>query len=395
MGGRSLKLLYLYAFLTLLVFLRPAIGFISGVGDANNIRCLEGERQALLEFKKGLVDDYGKLSSWGSEDEKKNCCNWKGVHCSNQTGHVLGLDLNGDLNHEIQLLRGTISPSLLKLPYLTYLDLSCNDFNQSHIPEFIGSLNNLKHLDLSWANLSGPIPHQLGNLSGLQYLYLGVNDLKIIDNNLEWLSHLSSIEHLDLSDTNLSVANGWLNVVSHLPKLSELSLTRCDLPPVTPSSLPHVNFSKYLTKLDLSANHLTSSIFPWLFNYSTSLVDLDLSDNQLRGSILDAFGNMNSLKFLLLDDNQLEGGVPKFFGNMCTLYSLSLGGNKLSGQLVEVIHNLSGCVQHSLWMLNLDGNQMRGPVPKSIGNLYELRGLEVSSNLLEALIGCPLFNWIS
>jgi Leucine-rich repeat (LRR) protein len=117
------------------------------------------------------------------------------------------LDLNGDQNYGIQRLRGTISPSLLELSYLTYLDLSNNEFNQSHIPEFIGSLNNLKHLDLSWANLSGPIPNQLGNLSGLQYLYLGMNDLKIIDNNLEWLSHLSSIEHLDLSDTNLSVAN--------------------------------------------------------------------------------------------------------------------------------------------------------------------------------------------
>ena len=115
----------------------------------------------------------------------------------------------------------------------------------------------------------------------------------------------------------------------------------------------------------------------------------------LRGSIPDAFGNMNSLKFLLLDDNQLEGGVPKFFGNMCTLYSLSLRGNKLSGQLVEVIHNLSGCVQHSLGSLDLEGNQMRGPVPKSIGNLYELRGFEVSSNLLEGDISEHHFSNLS
>ena len=62
-GGGFLKLLH--AFLMLLVHLSPALGFISGagVGDANNIRCLKGERQALLEFKRGLVDDSGKLSS--------------------------------------------------------------------------------------------------------------------------------------------------------------------------------------------------------------------------------------------------------------------------------------------------------------------------------------------
>ena len=55
----------LHAFLMLLVHLSPALGFIlgAGVGDANNIRCLKGERQALLEFKRGLVDDSGKLSS--------------------------------------------------------------------------------------------------------------------------------------------------------------------------------------------------------------------------------------------------------------------------------------------------------------------------------------------
>jgi EIX receptor 1/2 len=90
MGGRSLKLLY--AIFTLLMHLKLALGFISGVGDGN-MWCIERERQALLEFKKGLIDDYNRLSSWGSEDAKKNCCSWEGVHCSNQTGHVLKLHL--------------------------------------------------------------------------------------------------------------------------------------------------------------------------------------------------------------------------------------------------------------------------------------------------------------
>ena len=68
-------LVHAVLFLALLVHLRRALGFISGVGvgDANNISCLEGERQELLEFKKGLVDDYGKLSLWHREDENKNC----------------------------------------------------------------------------------------------------------------------------------------------------------------------------------------------------------------------------------------------------------------------------------------------------------------------------------
>ncbi|KAL4593914.1 hypothetical protein ACB092_M006800 [Castanea dentata] len=386
MGGRSLKLLY--AFLTLFLHLKPALGFTSGVGNGS-VLCIEKERQALLEFKKGFVEGHkGRLSSWGSEDEK-NCCNWDGVYCNSQTGHVIELHLYS------YGLRGMISPSLLELPYLTSLDLSYNDFNQSHIPKFLGSLSNLKHLDLSSANLNGPIPHQLGNLSLLQNLYLHDNDLKIVE-NLEWLSRLSIIENLDLTSTNLSVANDWLEVVSHLPKLSQLILESCDLPPVTDlSSLPHVNFSKSLTVIDLSSNHVTQSIFPWLFNYSTSLVWIVLSDNQLGGSIPDASGNMNSLKVLSLYENQLEGGIPKFFGNMCALQTLRTENNKLSGQLAELIHNLSGCVQYSLTTLLLDGNQLKGSVPKSIGNLSALQILHLGFNLLEGEISEQHFSNLS
>uniref|UniRef100_A0A7N2MI88 Leucine-rich repeat-containing N-terminal plant-type domain-containing protein n=1 Tax=Quercus lobata TaxID=97700 RepID=A0A7N2MI88_QUELO len=380
MGGRSLKLLC--AFLMLFLHLKSALAFTSGLGD-DSVKCIEKEREALLEFKKGFAEGYqGKLSSWGNEDEK-NCCNWDGIYCNNQTGNVLELKLG------LYGLRGIISPSLLELPYLTSLDLSYNDFNQSHIPKFIGSIGNLKHLNLSWANLNGPIPHQLGNLSLLQNLHLNNNDLKIVE-NLEWLSRLSSIKELDLSSINLNMAKDWLRVVSRLPKLSNLNLASCDLPPVTDlSSLPHINFSMSLTILDLSTNHVTQSIFPWLFNFSTNLVQIDLSDNQLGGSIPDAFGNMNSLQTLILDDNQLEGGIPKFVGNMCALATLSMENNKLSGKLAELIHYLSGCSVEGIrnpsviQSLRLGSNLLEGEISEqNFSALPELNELSLSHNSL-------------
>uniref|UniRef100_A0A2N9IK76 Leucine-rich repeat-containing N-terminal plant-type domain-containing protein n=1 Tax=Fagus sylvatica TaxID=28930 RepID=A0A2N9IK76_FAGSY len=326
MGGRSLKLLY--AIFTLLVHLKLALGFISGAREGN-IWCIERERQALLEFKKGLIDDYNRLSSWGSEDAKKNCCNWEGVHCSYQTGHVVKLNLQAWKN---PTLRGKISPSLIELQHLSYLDLSGNDFNQSQFPKFISSLSDLQFLGLYDANLFGPIPSQLGNLSQLQFLDLGSNYFQLIE-NIEWISHLVSIKHLGLNSVNLSVVNDWLNVVSHLPKLSKLLLCNCDLPLITLSSLSHINSSKSLTYLDLSSNpRITSSMFPWLFNSSTNLAYLDLSSNQLQGSIPNGFDNMNSLEQLYLFDNHLEGNIPKSFGDICTLRTLDLWKNNLNGQ---------------------------------------------------------------
>ncbi|XP_075647243.1 receptor-like protein EIX2 isoform X1 [Castanea sativa] len=364
MDGRSFKLPYAFLTLFVLVHLRLALGgFIpAGVGDANNISCPEGERQALLEFKKGISDPYGRLSSWGSEEEKKNCCNWQGIHCSNQTGHVLQL--------YFYLLGGMISPSLLELPYSTYLDLSYNDFNGSHIPEFIGSLSTLEHLDLSWSNFSGPIPHQLGKLSRLKYLHLGLNDLTNSE-NLEWLSHMSSIEDLELSLTNLSGANDWLEVVSSLPNLKTLKMSACNLPLMSLSSFSQFNHSKSFT----------------------------------------------SLESLRLHNNEIND-IPKFFGDICTLRELGLAGNNLNGQVIEHINNLFGCAKDSLEVLELGRNQLwgslpdfamfpslkeielpsnklNGTMPKTIGNLHNLEHLDVSLNYLQDVISEAHFSNLS
>ncbi|KAK7840236.1 receptor-like protein eix2 [Quercus suber] len=364
--------------------------------------CIERERQALLEFKESLIDDNNLLSSWGSEDAKKNCCSWERVQCNNQTGHVLELHLDSCG------LRGKISPSLIELHHLSYLDLSGNDFNNSEIPKFTSSLSNLKYLILHSANLSGPIPFQLGKFSHLQYLDLSWNNLEPVQ-NLEWLSHLVSIEHLELSNLNLSVANDWLKVVSGLPKLSELWLSNCSLPLITPSSLLHINSSKSLTYLDLAYNPcINSLIFLWL-NSSTNLVFVDLSSNQLKGSIPNIFGNMKSLEQLFLNDNQLEGGIPKSLGDICTLHELYLSSNNLNGQVLDFFHNLQGCAKDSLESLHLGKNQITGPMPNfaifpslreldisnnkfngtlggRIGSLYKLEYLDIRSNMLEDVI---------
>ncbi|KAL0314258.1 UNVERIFIED_CONTAM: Receptor-like protein EIX2 [Sesamum angustifolium] len=99
--------------------------------QAGEVRCIERERQALLNFKQGLIDRNDNLSSWGGQEH--NCCTWKGVSCDENTSHVIGLQLPG-----YQLL-GNISTALLDLSTsLVSVDLSDNQLD-GLIPDAFGS----------------------------------------------------------------------------------------------------------------------------------------------------------------------------------------------------------------------------------------------------------------
>ncbi|KAK8470279.1 hypothetical protein PHAVU_004G105501 [Phaseolus vulgaris] len=188
------------------------------VNGEHQTTCIPKEREALLQFKAAIVDD-GMLSSWTTPD----CCQWEGIRCSNLTAHVLGLHLPGefDVYEEIteeitnRYMRGEIQKSLMELRQLEYLNLSSNDFQDSHIPEFLGSLTNLKYLDLSSCVFGGEIPTLFGSLSHLRYLNLGQNSL---EGSIPCqLGNLSQLHELYLARNSFEG-----NIPSQLGNLSQL-----------------------------------------------------------------------------------------------------------------------------------------------------------------------------
>ncbi|CAK9135089.1 unnamed protein product [Ilex paraguariensis] len=339
--------------------------------NANSkVVCVDNERLALLQFKQDLRDPANRLSSWVGE----NCCKWMGVICDNVTGRVSEIHLRnpyikpvGDYEtkaeseseYESEIdaywrsqLRGKISPALLNLNHLEHLDLSCNHFEGIKIPGFIGSLKNLRYLNLSQSNFGGVIPYQLGNLSRLRYLSLDVAGASA--ENLQWLSGLPLLKHLVMSGVNLSKAFDWLKVTNNLPSLVELYLSNCELTYIP--HLPNINFTS-LAILDLSSNNFETMQPGGIFSLG-SLVSLDLSFCQLYGSIPAVLRNMTSLRDLNLYYNYFNSTIPNWLYGFNHLEFLNFGFNSLQGELSSDVKNLTSLGALTCHTINLKGHYL-------------------------------------
>ncbi|XP_071726467.1 uncharacterized protein [Rutidosis leptorrhynchoides] len=223
-------------------------------------KCIDKERHALLDFKALLQYPDFTLSTWITKEED-DCCEWYGVTCNHQTGHVTELDLF------YCYLKGNISPSLVNLTYLTRLDLSSNHLYGT-IPKSIGSLTNLRFHHLSDNFLSGTIPMSIGLLTELR--------------------------HLGLYDNSFS---GTI-----------------------PTSMGHLT---KLTSLDLYSNSFYGTI-PIFIGALTKLRYLGLGLNSLSGNIPRSIGSLTKLRVLDLSDNSFSGTIPLEFGNLTNLEELGL-----------------------------------------------------------------------
>ncbi|KAM0028282.1 putative non-specific serine/threonine protein kinase [Helianthus debilis subsp. tardiflorus] len=404
----------------------------------STVACFEHERLALLKFKHSVTDDYGMLSSWVGND----CCRWERVMCDGVTGHVVSLHLRGDddASHG-RLVSEELGTSLGELRHLKYMDLSGNDFEESRIPEFIGSLKQLTYLNLSGAWFSGIIPHQIGNLSNLKYLDLNSFPLGngLMAHDTTWISGLSLLEHLDLSFANLSGARNLDMVRYMIPSLKVLRLSLCRLSNGNLAPLRNLSISySNIKHLDLSANYfngplphffqnMTSlhfldlsrnnidfgltfnfanflSMFPSLselglsycnqketrlshilHNFTTlsNIRRLDLSSNTLTGSIPESLRKLKSLQVLDLSSNKLTCPIPTFLGKLTELY---LHSNYLTGSIPESMSKLN-----SLQVLDLSGNNFTGLIPESMSKLNSLQVLDLSGNNFTGPI--PIFHW--
>jgi hypothetical protein len=243
----------------------------------------------------------------------------------------------------------------------------------------------VRELNLAGNGLSGSIPPELANLSGLQVLYLGVPRAIQI---APYDQPISSAPYHPASRGNFSMMSNQLTgtippELGNLTALRILGLSGNQLSGYIPPELGNLTG---IQSLYLDGNALTGAVPPELGNLST-LKDLLLGDNDLSGSLPAELGNLVSLEILDVEHNQLSGFIPYELGDLTSLHYLVLHGNQFSGGIPSWLGNLA-----NLELLVLSENQLSGAIPPELGKLAGLRYFYLNDNPLKGGLPRSLLN---
>lgn len=115
------------------------------------------------------------------------------------------------------------------------------------------------------------------------------------------------------------------------------------------------------------------------------------NNNWLTGNAVSWNGVVTDLSCnvveIQLDFNNLDGPIPPEIGDLTELTHLSLSANQINGTLPSQITNLT-----NLEYMFINDNQITGPLPATMGNLTSLIGLGTQNNLFSGALPASMAN---
>ncbi|KAG8366658.1 hypothetical protein BUALT_Bualt17G0102500 [Buddleja alternifolia] len=235
------------------------------------LSALNDEGLALLAFKASIKEDpEGSLNNWNNSDE--NPCSWNGITCKSQKVVSIAIPK--------KKLYGLVSSSL-------------------------GSLSELRHVNLRSNKLYGSLPLELFNVLGLQSLVLYGNSF-----NGVLPFEVGNLVYLQTLDLSHNLFNGSLPTsLIQCTRLRNLDLSHNNISGVLPNGVG--KNLVLLEKFDVSFNEFSGSI-PGDLGYLSNLQGtVDLSHNMFNGSIPGSLGNLPEKVYIDLTYNKLSGPIPQ------------------------------------------------------------------------------------
>jgi Leucine-rich repeat (LRR) protein len=221
---------------------------------------------------------------------------------------------------------------------LKYLQMCGNGTKQ--LPESIGGLGSLQHLDISYCIVLEQLPESIRGLGTLQYL--NISYCIVLEQLPESIGGLGSLQHLDIS---------WCHALQQLPEsigglgsLQHLDISWCYSLQQLPESIGGLGS---LQHLDISRCHVLQQL-PKSIGGLGSLQHLDISSCYSLQQLSESIGGLGSLQYLNLSWCGALQQLPESIGGMGSLQHLNLLKCDSLQQLPESIGGLE-----SLQRLNL------------------------------------------
>lgn len=233
----------------------------------------------------------------------------------------------------------------------------------------MSNLSSLEYLWLTVNNFSGTLPHKIGKLPWIRYIFVGLTPQKVITDVHAGTTRLSgtfppslspSMEQIDIS---LSRISGSVPDLGPNYKLQWLNANQTLLS----STLPDMISAISLNVLDVASTKISGTVpdFPanleWLF----------LDDCcYLSGTIPASIGELSLVQIIGIQGVRISGTLPGALANLTRLETLELELPFVSGTLPQWLTSLTELAQ-----LNIGGGKLSGTVPVGISSLTQLFNL--------------------
>jgi Leucine-rich repeat (LRR) protein len=356
-----------------------------------------------------LVNDFPILQSRGwSASNLTAPCNAPDPVTPETTRLVCENDKIVSLRLDQLGLTGTIPAYIGLLPFLTFLDLSRNNFNGT-IPQELAN-STIKNQTADWTpqlqviylyrnDLEGTLPATLDTLTPLIYLYINENPrlsgnvprFNLLPNLRAFVAYQTALEGTlpEFVNPGLTTINLFGTKISGPipPSIGNLAST-LDILSLSDTNIngtipPEITQCAQLTVLNLASTKISGAIPPDIFTLPR-LLYLYLGNTLIDPTIPATVGLAPALRILHMPLLGLTGSIPDAVYNLTTLQTLDLTGNMLTGTISPLVNRLQ-----YLFQLKLDSNQLYGPLPQL--NISTLSQLLVGSNRLNGTL--PSFNF--
>ncbi|KAI4357189.1 hypothetical protein L6164_001155 [Bauhinia variegata] len=322
--------------------------------NSQNLTCNSNDMGALREFMNGLE---AQIDGWDF-NSSSDCCKWTGITCN--SSRVFQLELGK------RRLRGRISESIGSLDQLRTLNLSHN-FLKGSLPVSLFHLPHLQVLDLSSNDITGFLPGTF-NLPSILFLNISQNYLNgSLPSGI--CKNFTGIQSLNLAVNYFS--GDIPQEIGDCSSLEYLYLGMNDLTGVIPEGIFRL---RRLSVLSLQDNKLSGSLSEGISDL-TDLVRFDISSNMFGGNIPDVFHELQKLLYFIVHSNNFTGVIPLSLSNSMNLLLLNLRNNSLHGSI-----DLNCSAMTSLTSLDLGSNQFSGRIPEYLPSCPLLKNINLSKN---------------